>query len=81
MGQRDDELTRRWVETWRRAGPALEAIQLRELRELSDEQRALQIDDLLRIACQFATPRLTSGLVEQQRLFQKLRPRARREDR
>lgn len=73
MDEHERDLLTLWVETWKQAGPKLEALRRRELREFRYEDHAAQIDELLQIACQFAQPRLTSGLVEQQRLFQKAR--------
>jgi hypothetical protein len=68
-----DPLTKAWVETWIKAGAKLEAIRRQELRDYVYEEHVQEIDDLLNIACRFAQSRTTSGLVEQQRLFQKLR--------
>jgi len=69
----NDPFTKAWVETWGKAGAKLEAIRRQELRSFVYEEHVQEIDDLLEIACRFARPRETSGLVEQQRLFQKLR--------
>ena len=62
-----------WVENWRRVGPELERIRRQELRAFRYEENVEAIDSLLEIACRFAVPQPTSGLVEQQRLFGKLR--------
>jgi hypothetical protein len=63
----------RWVRTWERAGPKLEAIRREELRRL-DPFAALQ---LLMGPADYTSPpralRPTSGLVEQQRWFMRLR--------
>ncbi len=64
---------RRWVRTWQRAGPKLEAIRREELRRL-DPFTALQL--LMGPTDYTSPPRApepTSGLVEQQRLFSRLR--------
>ena len=60
---------RRWVRTWKEAGPRLEQVRREELRRL-DPQRAIAL------LCGEAdytvpprAPRPTSGLVEQQRWF------------
>ena len=60
---------RRWVRTWKQAGPRLEQLRREELRRL-DPQRAVAL------LCGEAdytvpprAPRPTSGLVEQQRWF------------
>lgn len=66
---------KQWVETWRRAGEALEALRQKELRE-TDTYRAVAL--LCRPADYtrppFA-PEPTSGLVEQQRWFTRARRR------
>jgi hypothetical protein len=67
-------LGRRWVKTWQEAGPRLEQIRRDELRQL-DAYAAISL------LCGTAdyrqpprAPKPTSGLIEQQRLFRKLRP-------
>ena len=71
----DDELSqvREWVAAWKRAGPELERVLREELRAYKHEDNVEIIDGLLEIGCQFAERRTTSGLVEQQRWFQKAR--------
>jgi hypothetical protein len=63
---------RQWVRTWQTAGPALELIRRRELREI-DTFRAIS---LLLADWDYSqeprTPRPLSGLIEQQRLFRQL---------
>jgi len=68
-----DPLTKAWVETWVRAGRKLEAMHWQELRDFVYEEHLQEIDELLDLACRFAQPRKSSGLVEQQRLFQEWR--------
>jgi hypothetical protein len=66
------EAMRRWVETWKRAGPELEAIRRREVAGLD----TLEVVESLKSAFNLALklpPRPTSGLVEMQRWFAKLR--------
>ncbi len=68
----DREMLKQYVEIWRAAGPELESIRQREL-QTTDVQKAIrQIfgDSQMVQRC----PRLTtSGLVEQQAWFSKLR--------
>ncbi len=73
MDDREQEQIKRWSETWKRAGPMLEAVRARQLRDFRYEDHMHEIDQLLQLACRFARPRPISGLVEQQRLFQRAR--------
>ena len=75
-----DPNAKRWVETWKRAGPKLAAIKARELRAFDYAANLERLDEMLDWACEHARPRLTSGLVEQQRLFQILRRRQEQND-
>jgi hypothetical protein len=68
---------KQWMEQWREAGPALEAIRIQELRALTDHQAREWTEGLLELAAQ--APMLPhrkrwSGLVVQQALFHRLRP-------
>ena len=67
------EMIRRWAQTWKEAGPELEQIRLREVRD-EDNLRSLK---LLARAFNQATstqpPDESSGLVEMQRHLAKLR--------
>jgi hypothetical protein len=65
-----------WVQTWQTAGLALEAVRLKELREL-DAKKAIAL--LTGPADYHAEPRKvrpSSGLIEQQRWFMKVRANA-----
>lgn len=68
----DRELMRRWVETWRRAGQELNQIRRRELQAI-DTREAVQQLFSSAPAFRDLPPRTTSGLVEQQAWFAKLR--------
>lgn len=68
----DPEL-RRWVETWRRAGDALARVKRDELARLDTVQTLRQLTDAFEHALRHAQPTYTSGLVEQQRIFARLR--------
>ncbi len=65
---------RRWVQAWKNAGRELERIRREELRQL-DAYAAIAL--LCGPADYREAPRApkpTSGLIEQQRIFRKLRP-------
>ena len=66
--------TRVWVDTWLRAAPVLQRLRWQRLRDFDYQQHLDEVNALLEIGCQFARPRPTSGLVQQQRLFQRARP-------
>ena len=68
------ELTKQWVEHWKRVGPILEKVRHDELRAMTDEQSRQAFTNVCEYVQQFPrpAPRLTSGFVEQQRLFMRL---------
>jgi hypothetical protein len=66
------EAERRWVETWKVAGPELERIRAHELRAMTEEQAAALSEGLGFDPENVWVPTERSeshGLVEQQRLF------------
>jgi hypothetical protein len=64
---------RRWVETWRTAGDALARVKGDELARLDTAPALRQLADAFEHALRRAQPTYTSGLVEQQRIFARLR--------
>ena len=73
MDEAERAQIKRWVETWRKAGPALAAIEREELRRMTDDERRRAIEAVMSLAPVCTEPRPTSGLVEQQRRFAKFR--------
>ncbi len=65
-----------WADTWQRAGRELEQLRQHELAGMSDEMAKTAARNVLDtpVPADLA-PRISSGLVEQQRLFLKLRGR------
>jgi hypothetical protein len=63
----------RWVETWRSAGEALARVKRDELARLDTRTALAQLADAFRLALRDARPTTTSGLVEQQKVFARLR--------
>jgi hypothetical protein len=61
-----------WVRTWQAAAPRLAAIRARELEHVDVAAFIRSMADAFDASMRGAEPRLTSGLVEQQRLFRKL---------
>ena len=73
----DLERHRAWVRAWQETGDALAAVRRAELRALTPEQALRATENLFSFGSGMpvaAARRGTSGLVEQQRLFARLRP-------
>jgi hypothetical protein len=64
---------RRWVAAWQAAGPELERIRRRELRGIDGFKSVALLCGPADYRVPPRAPKPTSGLVEQQRLFSKLR--------
>jgi hypothetical protein len=67
------EQGRRWVAAWRDAGPRLEAVRRRELRELDPVEAIAKLREPADYRVEPRAPKPTSGLVEQQRVFARFR--------
>ena len=65
--------TLKWIRTWKRAGVALEKVRKRELRQFDYSGNQTLIDEMLQWACDHPRIRKTSGMVEMQRIFMKMR--------
>ena len=65
------ERGREWVAAWKRAGPALEAIRRRELRQLDSFASISLLCGPADYTVAPRAPKPTSGLIEQQRLFRR----------
>lgn len=73
----DLETQKAWARTWQVTGEALEKIRRAELRALTAEKGLAATDNLLSLGTGMglsAKRSCASGLVEQQRLFSRLRP-------
>lgn len=64
---------KRWVQTWKGAGEAMEALRRKELRELDSYKTILLLCGPADYTREPFAPKPTSGLVEQQRIFSRLR--------
>jgi len=69
----EGEAIRRWVETRKRAGPELEAIRRKEIEKINVLESLAALDDAFNYALRELPPRQSSGLVEMQNCFAKLR--------
>jgi hypothetical protein len=72
-GMTDREAMERWVQAWKEAGPELEAIRRREVREADNVKVIAALEDAFDYAVRALPPRPSSGLVEMQAWFAKLR--------
>jgi hypothetical protein len=73
MDDTDREQLRRWVQCWRAAGPRLAELRQRELEAADTQQAMLNLADAFESYRLHFRPAPTSGLIEQQALFQRLR--------
>ncbi len=64
----------KWVETWEKASSALNREKIKELRA-SDyySKNQMLLNEMLQYAFEHRKIRLSSGLIEQQKMFMKLR--------
>jgi hypothetical protein len=67
------EQLREWVAAWKRAGPELERIRFENVRQTKTADAIAQLSDAFEWALRQYGPRPSSGLVEQQAIFKKLR--------
>ena len=68
----EPEMIKLWVDTWKQAGPELEAIRKREIAEADNVHVLALLEDAFNHAATSLPPRQTSGLVEMQRYLAKL---------
>jgi hypothetical protein len=66
-------MARRWVNTWKKAGPELERLRRDELRRLDAQQALTLLCGPADYTVPPRAPKPTSGLIEQQRWFMKAR--------
>jgi hypothetical protein len=67
------EAMRRWVETWKLAGPELQAILRKEIETIDTVEEIAALEGAFNYATREVPPDSTSGLVEMQQWFAKLR--------
>ena len=65
-------MIRQWVETWKEAGPKLEAIRHREIREADTLKSLALLESAFNHALRTSPLRPSSGFVEMQEWFAKL---------
>ena len=73
MKTSSQENAQRWIESWKRASATLKAVKRHELRTYDYAKNQSIVDGMLQWAFEHRKVRLNSGLVEQQRLFMKMK--------
>jgi hypothetical protein len=68
----EQQQMRRWVAIWKQAGPELEAIRNREIQEADNLQVLESLESSFNYAVRLP-PRPSSGMVEMQKYFAKIR--------
>lgn len=74
MDNRKTEAMRQWVARWKKAGPELERIRREEVIHTDVRQAIELLEDAFQSALRHFPPGPSSGLVDQQRWYKRLRP-------
>ena len=74
MDELEEQRVRQWIRNWEAAEPVLEELRAEAIRNSDTAAAIEQLSDAFESARRHWTPSTTSGLVEQQRLFARLRP-------
>lgn len=74
MDEQEEQRVRMWVRNWQELGPILERLRDQEIRHTDTTTAIEQLSDAFESARRHWRPPTTSGLVEQQRWFARLRP-------
>ena len=73
MKTSSQEKAQQWIESWKRTSVALKAVKRHELRTYDLAKNRAIVDGMLQWAFENRELRLNSDLVEQQRLFMKMK--------
>lgn len=74
MDRQQEQRVRQWIRNWEAAGPVLEGLCAEAIRRTDTAAAIEQLSDAFESARRHWSAPTTSGLVEQQRLFARLRP-------
>ena len=74
MDELEEQRVRQWIRNWEAAVPVLEELRAEAIRNSDTAAAIEQLSDAFESAHLHWSPPTTSGLVEQQRLFARLRP-------
>jgi len=73
MDEQEEQRVRQWVRNWEEAAPVLERLRDEAIRSTDTAKAIEQLSDAFESARLHWTPPASSGLVEQQRRFARLR--------
>jgi len=73
MDELEEQRVRQWIRNWEEAAPVLKRLRNEAIRNTDTATAIEQLSDAFESARRQWTPPTTSGLVEQQRLFARLR--------
>jgi hypothetical protein len=74
MIESERKIIKKWIDVWKETDKALQEIKIQELRSEDYYEKNKQfLNEMLQYAFEHRTVRLSSGLVEQQKFFMKLR--------
>ncbi len=62
-----------WIANWRETGPIMERLRVKEYRASNLAETLLSLSDVTEASLRAHPPKPTSGIIEMQRLFAKLR--------
>jgi len=74
MDMQERQRMRQWVRNWQATGPVLERLRAEAIRNADTAAAIEQLSDAFESTRRQCPPATTSGLVEQQRWFARLRP-------
>jgi len=69
----DNKDIKKWAAAWKGAADSMERIKADELRSYDYSKNQIVVDAMLNWGCRHFRKKLSSGLVQQQRLFLKLK--------
>lgn len=73
MEKQEKEQMKQWIKTWEKAGKALEEVRKKEIRETNTQESIPAFDDVFKFTILNVKPKDTSGLVEMQSWFKRMK--------
>jgi len=72
MTDREKRLTLKWIRCWREAGPELERLRRKDIKQANTQKAVEAFAGMVKFTLQTLPARHNSGLVEQQHYFRQL---------